>query len=277
MPQIDTMPAYMGSEAVADTAAMGLPVCAYDTLFSPQAAATPTLRRSLFTHHELPVRSHREKSIQHQGTPGWYLAVVVLSVFLVCNYIRRKQINMIDLLQSAIDHRALDRLLRDANLTHPSSLAPIALIMLIPLSLVGHYSFMPHSSIMLTDMLHYALLLVGCYVLYFIRNSTIRLLGNAFGNSESVNVYLSSNYIYHLLYAVVGAAMSFFVCYTGNMGDTFLYILLGLIGLLASVRFLRGMQIILTLSKTSKFYLFYYLCTFEIVPIVFIVKAASSY
>ena len=284
MLQIDTLPAYapIGDSTAqmlatpTDTAEVKQVNCAYDTIFSPREIAEPVLHRSLFTHHELQVTNHYEREIYHQEAHGWFFGVIVISIFLICNYLRRKQMSLVNLLQSAIDHRALDRLLRDTNLTHPSSQAPIALIMLLPLSLVGYYSFMPHNSNILNDMLGYVILLAACYAIYFTRNGIIRLLGNAFGNSDSVYVYLSSNYIFHLLYAIVGTIMAFFVCYTGDMGKIFLYITLGVIGLLAVIRFLRGMQVILTLSKTSKFYLFYYLCILEIVPIVIIIKVATS-
>ena len=284
MLQIDTLPAFapiadstaLTTDSATSAAEVQSIVCAYDTIFNPLVAKEPVLHRSLFTHHELQVTSSHERSIQHHDAPGWYFGIIIISIFLICNYLRHKQISLVDLLHSAIDHRALDRLLRDANLTHPTSQAPIALIMMIPLSLVGYYSFMPHNSKFLTDVLSYALLLVGCYAVYFTRNGIFRLVGNAFGNSEPVNVYLSSNYIFHLLYAIVGASMAFFVCFTGEVGKTFLYIMLGMIGLLVLVRFIRGMQIILTLAKTSKFYLFYYLCILEIVPIVIIIKITTS-
>lgn len=287
-PTTDTTPLTALTHLTAETAAeattvdsailaqMPKVVCAYDTIFTPLEAQEPVLHKSLFTHHELPVKSGHERTIMHQDAPGWLFGVIVLSIFLICNYFRRKQIGLLDLLQSAIDHRALDRMLRDTNLTHPSSQAPIALIMLLPVSLVGYYSLMPHSSMVLSDLLQYALVLLGCYAVYFTRNGIIRVIGNAFGNSDSVYVYLSSNYVFHLLYAVVAAVMAFFVCYTGDVGKTFLYIMLGAIGVLMVVRFIRGMQIILTLSKNSKFGLFYYLCILEIVPIVIIAKVATS-
>ncbi len=298
MLQIDTLPAYaptaesatlntlthLTAESAADSTALDsatmaqLPeiVCAYDTIFTPLEAKEPTLHKSLFTHHELQVKTSHEKAIMREDAPGWMFGVIMIALFLVFNFIRRKQISTVELLQSAIDHRALDRLLRDTNLTHPTSLAPIAIIMLLPITLMGYYSFMSHSSKMLSDLLTYLLVLVVCLALYFIRNGAIRLVGNAFGNKESTYFYLASNYIFHLLYAIVGSVMAFFVCFTGDMGKTFFFIALGLLGLLMTVRFIRGMLIILTLSKTSKFYLFYYLCILEIVPIVIIAKVATS-
>lgn len=277
MLQIDTLPAYSYTPDTVLEAPIQLPdvVCAYDTIFAPLEAKEPVLRKSLFIHHELQVKSGHERIIVRDNAPGWLFGVIVISLFLIFNFLRRKQINILELLQSAIDHRALDRLLRDSNLTHPTSQAPIAMIMLLPISLIGYCSFMPHSSKVLVDITTYLLVLVVCFAIYFIRNGVMRLIGSAFGNNEAVNLYLASNYIFHLLYAIVGAGMAFFVCYTGEMGQVFLFATLGMLGLLLLARFIRGMQIILTLSKNSRFYLFYYLCILEIVPIVIIAKVAT--
>lgn len=250
--------------------------CVYDSLFPLAAPKKPVLHKSLFTHHQLAVQNSHEIAIQHQGAPGWFFGFIVLSILLFCLYIKSKQLSLLELLKSAIDHRALDRLLRDTNLTHALDQAPIALITLIPLSLVCYSTFFSHSSNILSDILNYLLLLVICYAAYYTRNGFIRLIGNAFDNPESVHTYLSSNYIYHLLYGIVATAFAFFVCYTGSVGKIFFYILAGIIGLMFIFRIIRGMQIILTLSKTPKFYLFYYLCIFEIVPIVIVAKVVST-
>ena len=61
------------------------------------------------------------------------------------------------------------------------------------------------------------------------------------------------------------------------INDRYEDILAGILGLLFVVRLIRGLQLILTFSKTPKFYLFYYLCILEIVPIIIIIKVAISY
>lgn len=274
MQQFDTLPAYIPIEdsVVQSTSE----TCLIDSIFTPLEASAPVVRKSLFTHHQLPVTHSHEISIQPHYAQGWMFVVILLSILLYCIYVRSKQLHLLDLLQSAIDSRALDRMLRDTNLTHAPDQVPLALISLIPIVLVGYVSFFPQSSNPWLSAANFLLVIVICYAAYFIRNGIFRLMGNAFNNNESMHVYLSSNYIFHFLYGIVTAGMAFFVCYTGDMGQTFLYILLGILGLLLVARVIRGMLIILTLSKTSKLYLFYYLCILEIVPIAVIAKSIIS-
>jgi hypothetical protein len=291
MQQIDTLPPYCspsgltGEMLVVDTTGDSCAMagdstaycCVYDSIFTPVKEAPPVVRKSIFTHHELAVQHNHEIDIHHEGSPGWFFGFIILSIFLICTYLRRKQIDLVTLLQSAIDHRAMGRMLRDTNLTHAPDQAPIALLMLLPVTLVSYFFFFPHPENMWNDMLQYILLYAASIVIYFTRNGIFRFIGNAFNNSDSMHVYLSSNYIYHLLYAIAATAMAFFVCYTDAVGTVFFYILAGVLALLFTIRLVRGLKLILTFSKTPKVYLFYYLCILEIVPIIVITKVVVSY
>lgn len=280
MQQIDTLPPYNAHfEIATDTADSSIVVAApniYDSIFTPIVPQPTHVRKSIFTHSQLEVKHNHEIAIQHAGTSGWFFGFIALSILLICLFFRHKQISMTNLLQSAIDHRAMDRMLRDTNLTHSQDLVPIALIMLIPMTLVGFYNFFAHGNNIWLDILHYLSLLLSSYLIYFARNGIFRFFGNAFNNQESIHLYISSNYIYHLLYAIAATALSFFIFYTDTMGETFFYILAGLIGVLFIIRLIRGLQLILTFSKTPKFYLFYYLCILEIVPIIIIITTVIS-
>lgn len=270
MLQTDTLPPLAPP---ADSTADSLHIlCAYDTLFTPMGRIEPTLHKSLFTHHLLPVENSHEIAIQHHGTPGWFLVFIALSLFFICTFLRNKQISLVDLLHSAVDSRAMDRLLRDSNLTHASDQAIIAPLMLTPVALVAYHAFLPNVANPWLNILHYLILLLLCCAAYYLRNSIFRLVGNAFDNPDALHLYLSSNYIYHLLYGIAATVLSFFIFYTDRVGQTFLYILFALLALLFIIRLFRGMQLFLTNSKTPKFYLFYYLCILEIVPIIIAIK-----
>ena len=229
MQQIDTLPPYHAlTDIVIDTTsdslgAMPKALCVYDSIFTPLEQAEPVVRKSLFTHHQLEVKHNHEMEIHHQGVSGWYFGFIALSIFMICTYLRTKQIGLLTLLQSAIDHRALGRMLRETNLTHAPDQAPIALLMLLPVTLVGYFFFFSHPENIWYDILHYLLLYVASIVIYFTRNGIFRFIGNAFNNSESIHIYLSSNYIYHLLYAIAASALAFFVCYTDRVGPIFFY------------------------------------------------------
>ena len=269
MPPYDTLPPYQPLPAGPSVG----PVCAFDTLFTPTDHPEPVPRKSLFTHHLLPVRHGNEIVVSHSGTPGWYFGGVILAVLFTVLFLRHKQLRVPDLLQALFSERTMERVLREANLTRATSQALIAPIMLLPICLaVSQLSTLNSQLSILNFLLLYAVALVA----YYLRNGIVRFIGNAFLNSEAVHIYLTSNYIYHLVYGLVASALIFFVCFTGSLGILFFRILAGILLILFVMRLIRGMQLILTHSKSPKLYLFYYLCTLEIAPPVVLIFAAIS-
>lgn len=275
MPPYDTLPPYtpwVDSDALATTVQVN---CLYDSAFVPQDHAEPVPRKSLFTHHLLPVRHESEMAVGHDGTPGWYLGGIALALLFLCLFLRAKQLRLLDLLQSLVSERAMARVLREANLTRAITQAPIALIMLFPVCLVASKVLMPATSPL--SILNFLVIYVAACAVYYLRNGIYRFVGEAFLNSEAMHLYLTSNYVYHLAYGIVATALAFFVCFTGPLGGIFFYILAGIVGILAVMRFVRGVQLILTHAKSPKLYLFYYLCTLEIVPIIVLAHGAISW
>lgn len=277
MPPYDTLPPY---SPVADSGTSPVSAkvyCFYDSIFVPVDHAEPVPRKSLFTHHLLPVRHGQEMAITHVGTPGWYLGGIAVSVVILVLFLHSKQLRILDLLQSLFSERTMSRVLREANLTRAVTQAPIALIMLFPICLVVNYSFIRPTSNGWMEILAFLAIYAASCIVYYLRNGIFRFIGETFLNGEAVHLYLTSNYVYHLVYCIMAVAFSFFVCFTGNVGDIFLTILLGVLGLLVVMRFVRGMYLILTHAKSPKLYLFYYLCTLEIVPVIVLIYGAISW
>lgn len=267
--QIPLLPAAEGNQQT-----LSLEPHLYDSLFTATDSSAPALRTSLFTHHELQVHHTYETSLNRQASSGWFLIVILISFMLTTLYLRAKQITPATIFQASVDHRSLERILREENLTHSADLAPIALLMPIPLALVIYYNIMPTGISLWAAIGQYMLLWAGVVSIYFLRNGVLRLLGTAFNNSEAMGLYISSNYFYHIAYTIACMMMAFFVCYTGNAGRHFLIALCVIVGILFLCRLIRGLNLILTLSKTPKLYLFYYLCILEIVPILALIKVA---
>ena len=267
MPPYDTLPPYTPQQ---DSANHFVKVdCAYDSVFTPLDHGEPMPRKSLFTHHLLPVRNDYDLSVTHTNTSGWYLGGIGLSILLLLLFLRQKQLSLGDLLLSLINGQTMNRVLRETNLTRTSSQSVIALIILLPIALVAQYLWLPGHDVW-SSMINFGLLYAGCCLAYYLRNGILRFIGEAFYNREAVHLYLSSNYLYHLAYGIMTTAMAFFICYTDGRGGLFAAVLGGMLGLFYLMRVVRGMQLILTHAKTSTLYLFYYLCTLEIVPPILI-------
>lgn len=119
------------------------------------------------------------------------------------------------------------------------------------------------------------LALAGGIVIWLLfRLFLIRLLGWTFRNFEVTSQYLMSSMAYNFIIGI--ALLPFLVINAYTRSDVILYISLGLTAILYLVRLVRGIVIGLGDTKFSIFYLFFYLCTVEILPILAIIKIAKD-
>ncbi|MBP6977283.1 MAG: DUF4271 domain-containing protein [Bacteroidales bacterium] len=119
------------------------------------------------------------------------------------------------------------------------------------------------------------LAIAGGIVLWLLfRLFLIRMLGWTFRNFEVTSQYLMSSMAYNFLTGII--LLPFLVINAYSRSSFFLYISLGIIGIFFLLRLFRGIVIGLSDTKFSIFYLFFYLCTVEILPILTIVKLAKD-
>ena len=117
-------------------------------------------------------------------------------------------------------------------------------------------------------------LAAGIVIWLLFRLFLIRLLGWTFRNFEVTSQYLMSSMAYHFMIGI--ALLPFLVINAYTHSDVILYISLGLAAILFLLKLIRGIVIGLGDTKFSIFYLFFYLCTVEILPVLAIVKIAKD-
>ncbi|MCR5822129.1 MAG: DUF4271 domain-containing protein [Bacteroidales bacterium] len=232
---------------------------------------TPVVRESLFKGHSLqPVHPNAIPRLDNSPSP-WIFGVTVLAVIALCVYFKTYRIHLGHLLHATIDRPAMDRLLRDCNLTRHREMAPIIIILAAILSIT--------TTLLLNlegdprGWTTFAAIWLGLTILIFLRHSFAKLLGNVFDDKDAVSTYISSNYIYYLIEASAAPLLLLAAAYSPFANNVFLTILGIIIFILLTMRLFRGLRIILTFSKYAQFYLFYYLCSLEIVPLIVLIKS----
>lgn len=253
--QWDTMPAV---PAALPKANLGFTL---DTLLPVREAEPEVQRSSIFRHHALQPEHTTVAERPTVGEPAWVFVSLVLLSGLLCLYYKVRKINLLEAMKSTIDSRALDRLVRDCNLNRGVVMVSMGLLMVAAVALPAVRLLMPGAP-------WYVFLAIaaGLGLLYIIRNGLMRWLGNVFERKPEVSLYITSNYVYHLLEATVLTAGLYFHFYLPAGGDV---VALGLGAVLAAafvMRLSRGAKIILSHPNASCFYLFYYLCTVELIP-----------
>ncbi len=225
------------------------------------------VRPSLFTGHELPVRSSAVTPRVDAAPQAWVFVLVMFLAAMTTLYYRQRKIRLGEMFHALIDSRAMDRMLRNNNLTRSSQLAPMGLLLVVTAALAIHQLAMAH-----TGWVGYLLLSAALALGYYLRNGLIRLLATIFDDNAAVGFYIASNYLYHLILATATLPLLLLILYMPFGHTAFVYSLAALVAVEFVMRLVRGLKLFLTQSSGSHFYLFYYLCIVEIAPILLITK-----
>ena len=245
----------------------------YDSTFAAYEDVPVRQRESMFignSHHKgfaIPETRYN----QHSG--DWIFVTIMLLFTFVSIYINNQKFKLRDIFQSLFDTRVLDRVFRESNI-RTSSLLPMVGIYLASVALMAIKLIDRNAAFVTTlpDYLMYLAILGGLIAFIFLKNSLIRLLGNVFEDRSVTMLYISSNNLFYFVGGFVFVPLMLLLFYCPAATETTLKTTIFLVGIIFIVRLFRGIQLILTNSKTSKLYLFYYLCIFEIVPILVMAK-----
>lgn len=238
-----------------------------DSIFKPYSADSVTVRPTLFTGHTLAPQHSEPTARQEVAAPWWVFAVAVLLCALLCLFYRTRKINIGELLKSTIDSHGAERLLRSLSLRSASSLVPVALILTAALALTAWNVAMLH-----TGLKGYLLLAAALAAGYMLRNGVLMLLASVFDRKQAMAAYISGNYLFHLLLATAVTPLLFVVVYIPAVSNAAVWAIGVLTALVFILRFFRGVQLFLTKTKSFSLFLFYYLCTVEMIPPLVLLK-----
>lgn len=244
-----------------------------DSVFAPYKDLPTQYRESMFAGN-----SHKSEPLQpgtrdNKPSGDWIFATIILLFTFVSIFLNNQKFKLKDIFQSLFDTRVLDRVFRESNI-RPASLLPMVGIYMASLALVIIKLADTSNTFVTTLPNHilYLLVLSGLALYLFLKNSLIRLLGNIFEDRAATMLYIASNNLFHFIGGLVSVPLMLLLFYCTTAENALLNASIFFVGIIFIVRLFRGIQLILTNSKTSKLYLFYYLCIFEIVPILVMAK-----
>jgi hypothetical protein len=248
----------------ADAGSVGIP---FDSIHPLRELPDTIFRQSLVQGHRLPVRHDDVLPRTDTAAPVWVFVILILLIGLTGVYMRQRKITLAVLFKSALSQRAMDRMIRDCNLNRNALQLPMGLLVVAPLCLIIHTLAFSDNGI-----LGFWALLGGGILLYILRNRLLRLLGNAFDNRQGISLYITSNYIYNLIEGIVVTTLTLPFFYLPGGREPLLYCIAVFLAFAFGWRFARGVKIFFTYQNSSRFFLFYYLCIVESIPVLAIIK-----
>ena len=231
-------------------------------------------RPSIFAHHSLQL-VHSEPLPRQVSASHLHITISVAVLFvLLCIYYKVHGLKFLHAVSALFSTRLFDAVQREANLVRRSSFVPclffFAASVGVYVGAVRHFLHMPS-----VGMGEWQLILVvaGASVLAFgLRNIAILLLGRVFDCAEATDRYILQGYMIQLVVTSVMLPIIFFLCFSYMNGTTSVVIisLPLIIGFIYNL--ISAIRIFFVAAKASYFFLFYYLCTLEIVPLLILLK-----
>lgn len=229
--------------------------------------------RSLFTGHLLRTDSVQPHSV-NKYQPDWILALLILCFITLAwvQFFYRKRFRQ--LILAPFSKRFMNQLVRDGNPFNERLSLALGLIYFIGTALVifelndlllgGHIPF--HLQVFS----FYLMIILGLVLFWIVKVLTIRLLGNVFKTENTTRMYLLDKLILNIITGLILIPILILVIYLKSI--LFLYISLSFIILSFLFLFVRGFMIGLSLTKFSYIFLFVYLCSLEILPLIIVFK-----
>lgn len=246
----------------------------YDSVFAPYADMPVKYHKSLFANNSHYSSVPSQNTRTQEPSNDWIFGALVLILVLMGLYIKHQKFKIKDILQSIFNTRVLDRVAREFNIK-PRTLMPMTGIYLASAAFIvlkakdilyGSFDFGVNNAL-------FYLSTLGFLVLFILaKNSIIRLLGNIFEDTPSTSLFITNNYLFYFVGALLVSPLLLLAYFNSELGSTALKTSEIIVLIIFTFRLIRGIQLILTNSKSSKLYLFYYLCILEIVPILVTTK-----
>lgn len=239
-----------------------------DSIFPLWETVEAECRESMFAGHTLGVGSDGLVARPDTLAPVWLFGMLLLLAGGHFLYFYLRKMRMLPLLKALFSRRAMERLVRDNNLK-TSRLLSIALLVSASVGAVLWLLVPEMEARGIGGWLALCGVLLAAYLL---RNGVYRMLGNVFDGKNAVNICITSNYFYHLALSTALVPLLFLAVYLPVGGEVVERVMAGALALCFLLRFSREVNLFLTFSQNVSFYLFYYLCTIETVPVIVLVK-----
>jgi hypothetical protein len=250
-----------------------------DTTLTLQSLAypMPVFEKSLFQNHQLQPTGFRNIDLR-STQPDWILAILVLCFILLAwvQVFYHKRIQQI--FRAPFSKRFINQLTRDGNLFRERISIALGIVYLLTFSLFLYefnerilgYGFPGISGITL-----FGILVIINLVMTTAKVALVQLLGAIFKTRTTTANYLLNLLIFGLLSGPILLTFLVFSIYLTSI--TLLYSCMLVWLLILVFRFVRGFFIGMALTKFSYLFLFVYLCSLEILPLLVLIKILLNY
>ena len=234
--------------------------------------------KSLFQHHLLQTNDFSPKL--HIVRDQYWISSLLIIIFILFVWLKivyGKKFKQI--LNAFIANRAVSQLLREEQALSNRVSVFLTVIFVLVGSLFMYQIDLFYGWHLLASLgyIYYLKLCLLITVVYFIKVQTVKLLGFIFKTHNQASEYIFNIFLFNKMAGLFLLPIVICLAFMKVISPVFfIYAGVALLALLFLYRCARGLIIAFSNSKISKFYLFVYLCTLEILPLIVLMKAFSG-
>lgn len=225
----------------------------------------------LFPFKEKPIEINPK--IRIEANYDWLTGLFVLCLIILTWVKYESERRVTQIFKAVFARHNMNQLLRDGDIIHERITPGLMFLSLISISslaflLTVHFNV----NIPLTEnsFLIFSILASAIFILWMLKLVAIRISGVIFRTRAESNEYLITNLIYNVTAGMVAFPFVLIGHYAENQTSIIIAIAILALGIIA--RFIRSIFVGLTAQSFSVVYIFLYLCTLEILPILVLYK-----
>ena len=232
-------------------------------------------RKSMFTAHQLQVKN-TNPLLRKEYSNDWMVLLLLLCFSLLAWVLIFSRKRTKQIIKATYANRTINQLIRDGDLFRERISLAFSIIYLLSISLfifqISHY-FLNLKQLEFYSFFFFIKILTVILGLYVLKQIIAKFIGIVFKNNTATYIYLLNKSVFNIVTGILLLPLLLFVTYSEGVINSFaINMSIVLLTLLYALRYFRYIIIGVSFSKFSHFYLFLYLCTLEILPILIIIK-----
>jgi hypothetical protein len=227
---------------------------------------------SLFTQHQLH-KSEDGIRLRPFSVEGWIPVILALCFVLIALTRLLFPQRLKQVMLAPFTRRHMHILIRSGNPFKDRITLFLGLIyfLCLPMILLKISRFMNPKMLIINEPIHLYIIIIAFLALYWlVKIALVQILEVVFITRETTREYLTNMLVFNLFIGIFLLPLLFLDTYLN--GSIFLWSSIAFITISYLFMFVRGFFIGLSLKRFSYLYLFIYLCTLEIMPLIILLK-----
>jgi len=216
-------------------------------------------------------------TVRHQPSDDWLTATFLVCLIILAwvRYYYSRRIKQ--LFKATIAKHNVNQLIREGNVTNERITPALAFVYIASITTIIYQFGSGYLSeiIGITNIFRIYYIIFGAVVSFWMAKVLlVKAMGSLFRTRHEAAEYILTSLIFNLATGIIAFPLTVAGYYSGSTIITYLAVAVFITGLV--FRFLRSISISFTSQTFSLVYLFLYLCTLEILPVLILFKIITT-